>query len=160
MLAAQILVGAAAKHALLGALAPGAVWRKHDGYNFRRMLAFVNEIPLSHTFIEAIRGSPWINALGRLRGTRSASACSSTAWPSTTTTCRRSATARSSRATPPSSATWVRPHRAHPRCRTLQSARPELGCDTCAIASTCMQLGLGNEGCGVDLGRHQVARHL
>lgn len=68
MLAAQILVGATAKHALLGALAPGAVWRKHDGYNFRRMLAFVNEIPLSHTFIEAIRGSPWINALGRLRG--------------------------------------------------------------------------------------------
>ena len=63
-------MGAAAKRALVGTLAPGAVWRKHDALNFARMLAFVNEIPMSHTFVEAIRGSPWINALGRLRGTR------------------------------------------------------------------------------------------
>lgn len=55
---------------LVGTLAPGAVWRKHDALNFARMLAFVNEIPMSHTFAEAIRGSPWINMLGRLRGTR------------------------------------------------------------------------------------------
>ncbi len=65
---AQILLGATAKRALLGALTAGTVWRKHDAYNFQRMLAFVNEIPLSHTFVEAIRGSPWYNALGRLRG--------------------------------------------------------------------------------------------
>lgn len=63
-------MGAASKHALLGALKPGTVWRKHNNYNYRRMLAFINEIPLSHTFIEAIRASPWYNALGRLRGTQ------------------------------------------------------------------------------------------
>lgn len=66
----QILIGATAKRMLVGTLAPGAVWRKHDALNFARMLAFVNEIPMSHTFVEAIRGSPWINMLGRLRGTR------------------------------------------------------------------------------------------
>ncbi|EIE19942.1 hypothetical protein COCSUDRAFT_58179 [Coccomyxa subellipsoidea C-169] len=66
--AGQILLIAGCKALLVGKLQPGRVWKKNEAYNLQRTLVLMSQIPLSHTFAEAIRGSFWHNVSGRIWG--------------------------------------------------------------------------------------------
>ncbi|KAK9916399.1 hypothetical protein WJX75_002178 [Coccomyxa subellipsoidea] len=66
--AAQVLLIAGCKALLVGKLQPGRLWKKNDAYNLQRTLMLIGQIPFSHTFAEAIRGSFWYNVSGRVWG--------------------------------------------------------------------------------------------
>ncbi|EIE19938.1 hypothetical protein COCSUDRAFT_44339 [Coccomyxa subellipsoidea C-169] len=66
--AGQILLIAGCKALLVGKLQPGRVWKKNEAFNLQRTLVLMSQIPLSHTFAEAIRGSFWHNVSGRIWG--------------------------------------------------------------------------------------------